>query len=131
MTIRGYMRLNTREDILTAADDAVEQVKTLRARLAKFSTSDEWSKNNTENLLSALHDVVTAEAEAYVLRAAATYLSHESKPTGAEVWDELVREIALNPVDDAWSGRGNDLKRVRHAASIEAVKDLKFSLKHL
>lgn len=126
-----WSHVHSLEDLAKVASDLEKSVKAARERLATEATSDTWEQNRTENLLSSVHAITKLEAKLAVLQTAVQYLEHETKPTGDQVWQDLVNDFALRSVDDTWSGRGNELKRIVHEAHVDILRDLKYELKSL
>ncbi len=108
--------------------DAAEQAVTFaRAQLAEAATAGHRSDD--------LHDRVQAIARAEVVRdlerhAANVAGGHTLAPAGSPVEAlQLVargalRQLVQQGADDTWSGRANDLRRVRHDALRRWVADI-------
>jgi hypothetical protein len=121
-----YLSISKVEDLPQALNDAQSSVTNYRALLAKEAMSDEWSQYNTSSLNGTLHEIAEAEGAVHVLKNAAHYLEHESKPTPIDVFNELTSELLSGP-DDGWSGNGNEVRRSFYKGKLKALNELKYA----
>jgi hypothetical protein len=79
---------------------------------------------SSRDLLDYLHSVAQLEVRLEILTLVETAIN-EYDARGEDVYTDLLEMFVLNGADDSWSGRGNDLRRVRFDAARSLIKDLK------
>jgi hypothetical protein len=116
--------------------DLETSIKVTRERLAYYSTSSEWRENKVDELQGTVYRIARQEADLRVLTALKDHMRYrdatkdEPKPwTKSDIYRTLLEDFVLRGADYAWSGRGNDLKRVIFDAHREAVEGLKHQLR--
>ena len=104
----------------TAAQDAADRAREALEAAAQDRTVDPF------DLLEHTHAVIAAETRVAVLSTALRYVDAD-EPDRARA---VLLEFALTGPDDAWSGRGNDGKRVAADARRDAVRDALSALRY-
>jgi hypothetical protein len=85
----------------------------IATRITKMATN----VSAAEDLLQDVQRLATLEAEVFVFATAVNLLkNYDGDLLKLEKAQFQLLKLTLRPVDDVWSGRGNDLARVKFAA---------------